>query len=150
MTRNCILVDLDHVLADAAWRDELLGRWDEYHAAAKDDVPIHDVTRMVTALLSDDIMAIGITGRPEKWRALTNQWLSKHKLYLDEVLMRPDGDFRQAPEVKLALARERFGDDEGIRQNVLFILDDHEGVIAAFKGIGITALHVHARTRSRK
>jgi hypothetical protein len=62
---------------------------------------------------------------------------------MDELLMRPDEAFHPAPEIKLALVQERFGDK--IADEVAFLLEDREDVCEAFQALGITTLQVRGR-----
>ncbi len=141
--RNTILVDIDHTLSNAFWRDPMIGTvsWDEYHQSSRQDAPLHDMIDIVEAL-SLNFNIVGFTARPAKWRKLTMEWCILHGVNLDELLMRPDDNYRPAPELKLELVNARFPNP---KEEVAAILDDREDVIAAFKGIGITALQVHAR-----
>jgi hypothetical protein len=43
----------------------------------------------------------GPSGRPERLRSTTEQWLRQHDLPPGPVLLRPDGDFRPARRYKL-------------------------------------------------
>lgn len=145
--RKTILVDLDHTLSNSFWRDPMIGTttWDEYHAANVEDKPVHDVAALINALWSAGHTIIGITARPGKWRAQSLSWLIRHNIHLDELLMRPDDDFKPAPQMKIALAIARFGNAKRMADEVAAIIDDREDVIMAFKEVGITALQVHAR-----
>lgn len=145
MTRKTILVDIDHTISAAWHRDPMIGGeggWDAYHAASKDDEPIHDVMAMVNDLHRKDWYIVGLTARPEKWRNVTNRWLVKHGIHMDEILMRPDDAFHPAPEIKVQLATERFTD---IKSQVAFLLEDREDVCEAFHALGITTLQVKGR-----
>lgn len=116
--------------------------WDEYHAASAKDEPLEDVINLLHALRNSGYTPIGLTARPGKWRQLTMDWLVKHDVPFEELLMRPDDDYHPAPAMKVALALERFPQ---IKDQVAFVLDDREDVIAAFKALGVTALQVHGR-----
>jgi hypothetical protein len=145
--RNCVLIDIDHSLSNAFHRDPMIGvsTWDEYHAASGEDAPLHDTVKLVNALRSHGFTLIGLTARPEKWRGLTMNWCVEHGIDLDELLMRPNEGFQPAPELKLILAKKRFGDEQGLRDHVAFIIDDREDVVAAFWGIGVSCLQIFAR-----
>ncbi len=145
MARNYILVDIDHTLASSFWRDDMIGDWDAYHAVSGQDEPLQDVVTMVNALYGSGKTVIGMTARPEKWRQVTMEWLVKHFVSMDELLMRPDDDFRPAPEVKVALALERFQDESNLVAQVALVLDDREDVIEAFRALGVTAMQVFGR-----
>lgn len=145
--RHHVLIDIDHTLANSAWRDYLIdgpGGWDEYHAASESDLPLHDMVGLVNALKAGGYHVTGITARPAKWRALTMKWLMLHRCELDELLMRPDDAFHPAPELKLRLALMRY---PNLKEEIAFVLDDREDVIATFKAQGVTALQVHGRVR---
>lgn len=138
-----LLVDIDHTLSDAFWRDPMIGgSWDEYHAASSEDQPLKPMVSLVRALKKDAWLIIGLTARPAKWRKLTMTWLLKHNIPLDEILMRPDEAFHPAPELKFKLALLRFPD----LRKVTMVLDDREDVVAIFKAAGITALQVHGKS----
>jgi len=66
------------------------------HNASQFDVPLTDMVDLLVALKAGGHPLIGITARPDKWRALTMEWLIKFNLawLLDELLMRPDDGFR--------------------------------------------------------
>jgi hypothetical protein len=144
VTRSVILVDIDHTLSAAHWRDAMIGGpWDEYHAASVADPPAHDIAALVRALYNCGYTIIGITARPEKWRKLTMDWLLRHSIPLHSILMRPDAAYHPAPEIKVKLAQEHFGD--ALVTCVAFIIDDREDVVAAFRALGITTLQCHVR-----
>jgi hypothetical protein len=131
-----LLIDIDHTLSDAFWRDGMIGStsWDEYHTASQYDKPFDVMVDMVDALRSK-FTIVGITARPEKWRAASLKWMIDHGIYLDELLMRPDEAFHPAPEIKIRLVQERF--KESLLDEAVCIIDDRDDVIAAFRGIGI-------------
>lgn len=143
MGRRHILCDIDHTLSNAFWRDHMIGgAWDDYHAASVKDEPLHDVVKLIKAMHRSGAVIIGLTARPEKWRKVTLDWLIKHNVPIDELLMRGDTAYHPAPEIKLKLVAERFTSP---KDEVAFIIDDRDDVVMAFKELGITALQVHGR-----
>lgn len=152
MKRNVIIVDVDHVLANAAWRDYMLTMigsgehtWDEYHAAGEIDEPIFDTRDIINALSAAGFEIIAVTGRNEKFRSMTLGWFAKHQISIDELIMRPDRNYERTGPLKVAAVRERFGDDVGIRANVAAVLDDREEVTEEFLAIGVTVMKVSGR-----
>lgn len=144
--RSHVLVDIDNVLASAWEREHLISEsWDAYHSASRADEPLSDIIDLVNALARDGFVVILLTGRNEKYRGITIGWLAQHGVELDDLIMRPDDDYRPAGEMKLAMALARFVDEQGMRDQVAFILDDSENVIKAFQGVGVPALQVFAR-----
>lgn len=143
--RDTVLVDIDHTLSAAWWRDQMIGTvsWDEYHAASSKDEPIPEMVRMIRAL-HDKFRIVGLSSRPGKWRKQTMDWCIKHNVPLDDLILRPDDAFEPANELKPRLAREWFG-HEMVKHAIAFIIDDRADVIAAFAAMGITGLQVTAR-----
>lgn len=126
-----VIVDIDGTLARASWRDSLLENWEEYHAASKDDKPNEPMVRLINEL-SDFCRIVCITGRPERWRGLTNKWLIKHWLKIPELLMRPNDDFRSAALLKPALAEKYHL--RSVNQSVI-AFDNRADVCAAYRAL---------------
>ena len=143
MKRNVVIVDIDNVISDSRWREEHLPDFDKFHSLCGQDHPVAPVVALVNTLgLGGGFELIGVTGRNEKWRAETVSWMLRHGVWIDDILMRPDTDFRPAPELKLALVRQRLGDDYMIRERVAFVLDDREDILGAFRSLGVIGLRV--------
>lgn len=140
------LVDLDHTLSDASWRDPLLGSWDRYHRASVDDEPIEEMVQLLWALRMAGHAIIILTARPSKYRALTEQWLRDHNAPFDEILMRDDDGFRPSDQMKWELVDGRFRD---LFAQTLVVVDDRTDVSRKFSENGITCLQVHARREKR-
>lgn len=143
--RNVVLVDLDHTLSNAFPRDPMLEGprdWDAYHSASAADLPVNDIAFFINALHNFGYQIISLTGRTEKWRALTLDWFTRHAIRMDELVMRPDQDFRPVAEMKMHWASRRF---PNLKNEVAFLIDDNESVCAAFRAAGITVLQCFAR-----
>jgi hypothetical protein len=136
-----ILVDFDHTISNAFWRDSIIGvvPWDEYHEESKHDKPFWNVVQLLNSLWYAGHTIIGLTGRNEKFRKLTNDWLLEHDIQIDEILMRPDGNFMKNGIVKKMLIEERF---KGDYKNISFLIDDNEDTILEFFNLGITTLQI--------
>lgn len=76
--------------------------WDTFYAMAKYDPPIMEVVRVARALRHDGARLIFVTGRPERIRKDTLEWLSDQGLHTStkDLYMRQDDDFRPDDEVK--------------------------------------------------
>lgn len=142
MNRSIVIVDIDHVIADAAWRDHLIPDWDAYHSVADNDALIEDIAHLLNALDNFGYTIIGLTGRPEKWRSLTLEWLVRHQVRMDDLIMRPDRDYRPSPEMKLHRFQERYP-----LTDIAFVLDDRDDICAAFHAAGVTVLQVRGRQK---
>lgn len=154
MSSHCIaLVDIDHTLSDAAWRDDMIvsGDWDAYHAAGKEDLPIYEMRELINSMHKDGWFILGVTGRPDKWRTQTNKWMLDHHVFMDEILMRPDNAFRPASDMKVELIKQNFGENlEKLAGCRVVLFDDNEKVIEAVRALGITALQCFAAKRKEQ
>jgi len=127
--------DIDHTFSNAAWRDAQLGDWDEYHRLSVDDKPIPETVALLASLNSDRWWTIGLTARPEKWRAITINWCIKHGVFLDELIMRPNDNYQGAAEFKRQEVINRLS---GLQKTPTVILfDDRDDVISAIKESGV-------------
>jgi FMN phosphatase YigB (HAD superfamily) len=142
-TPKYVVFDIDGTLSDANHRLPLayMKEWDQFNSLASQDpviVRVADLMRLLSA--SKDIILL--TGRNEKYRYVTMDWLKDAELdaSYEELIMRPDGDFRPDHVVKLELLEKRFGGREGVLKNVWFALDDRDHVVEAFRNYGLTVL----------
>jgi phosphoglycolate phosphatase-like HAD superfamily hydrolase len=133
-----LLLDIDHTISNAFWRDPMIGAqpWDEYHAASKDDKPFKNMIGLVNSLSSMGYTIVAVTGRNEKFRQLTLNWFLKYRIDVDELLMRPDDDFTKNAELKLELIKKFKVSD------IHFAIDDNEDACIAFQKLGITSLQI--------
>lgn len=130
--KDTIIVDLDGTLADCNHRIHLAQakEWDQFNGLCSKD-PVHqDVAEAIWAL-GHYYHIILLTGRSEKWRHMTIEWLIDNELqFFDELRMRPEGDWRSDFDVKLSLI-------EDVKDRILFALDDRDKVVEAFRNAGI-------------
>jgi hypothetical protein len=132
--RPIAVVDLDGVVADVRHRLRYLaGRpkdWDRFFAAARSD-PAHPEGLAVVAHLAENHEIVFVTGRPNRLRDDTVEWLEEHGLGGHRLMMRPDGDRRPAAQVKrqlvVALARDR---------EIGIVVDDDALVLQALREAG--------------
>lgn len=142
-----LLLDLDHTVSDAAWRDHMINEdgWDNYHLQLIHDKPIPEIIAMARGLYNSGWRIIGLTARPERFRRLSMNWLIRNKVALDELLMRPDDDYRSSPVVKLDLIYRRCPDIGDKRKFLL--VDDREDICQFFVEAGFSTLQVKRPTR---
>lgn len=140
-----LLVDIDHTVSDASWRDHLMGDWNKYHAASIHDKPIMEVVQVIKDLQKAGWRALGFTMRPARWRLITNTWLSQiATLKLETVLMREEDEWRPSATAKIDLLEKHFAGHDYAQQPII-LLDDHGEVCAAFAKRNITVFQVFAR-----
>lgn len=122
---NIAIVDLDGTISDDRHRAHLKGDWDAYNALCESD-PV------MNRYIIDDNLAAGrtiviLTARPQNYNAITRAWLNKHWPGDAEhfwVVMRPEGDRRSSPELKV----ERFEHHALRWEDVREVWDDRKDV----------------------
>ncbi len=132
-----IVVDIDGVLSDDRWRHDLRGDWDAYQAEAHKDQAVQPLVCLINCLVLACNAVVLITGRNERWRQPTMKWLLDNQVWVQDLLMRPDGDYRKSPELKLALAQDRFKGEP-----IHLVIDDREDILAAFRSTGAATMMV--------
>ncbi|WP_132421709.1 LNS2 domain-containing protein [Pseudonocardia endophytica] len=122
--RPIAVFDIDGVLADVSHRLHHLDlhRWERFFRAADEDPLLEEgAERLRQAQLDHDV--VFLTGRPERNRRLTQDWLARHDLPTGPLYMRSDDDHRPARYVKRevlrGLARSR---------EIALVLDDDPAV----------------------
>jgi len=135
---RAVIVDIDGVLADSSARQHLLERpgggrnWEAFFAAAGDDLPYSEVPAM-TRDLPTDTAAVLVSGRPDWLADLTVDWLTRHGLRWDLLLVRRRSDRTGAARFKRAVL-------SGVRDAgfvVAMAIDDDERVTTMYVAEGI-------------
>lgn len=155
-TRSGIVIfDLDGCLFDDSWRLHLIesqlefaissddARFDAYHAQAA-----HDVVNEVGKKHLDDALANGmyicfVTARPIRYQRETIDQITSAlclRMGYDFALyMRPTGDHRSAPEIKLEVASGLLAEVALKGVGIVGAFDDRQDVIDAYLSLGIPA-----------
>lgn len=143
---NYLIVDIDHTLSDAAWRDPLIpddhirGDWSEYYRLQGEDDIIHSTALIVRSLVHERCFkAVSVTARSESYRDSTESWIKRHLLPIHEVIMRPRGDLTPSGELKVQLIKSRFRD----LGEIALILEDRADCVDALKSLGRPIFQVH-------
>ncbi|MER5978207.1 hypothetical protein ABT142_17040 [Streptomyces sp. NPDC001857] len=139
--RPLAVFDLDNTLADTSHRQRFLERrprdWNAFFAAAPQDPPIPEgVALAVESARVCEV--VYLTGRPERCRRDTLEWLARHGLPDGRVYMRRDDDRRPARRTKLDVLR-RLGRDREVR----ILVDDDELVCDDAERAGFAVLRAH-------
>ncbi|MFJ1807417.1 MULTISPECIES: hypothetical protein [unclassified Streptomyces] len=136
--RPVAVFDLDNTLADTAHRQRFLERrprdWDAFFAAAPQDPPLPEGVALVLAS-AEECEVVYLTGRPERCRRDTLEWLSAQGLPEGRVHMRRNDDRRPARLTKLETLR-RLARDRDVR----VLVDDDELVCDDAERAGFTVV----------
>jgi len=136
-------VDLDGTLSDAAGRQHHLERrpkdWDGFFAACGEDPLIDQIARLVD-LLDRDLLVVLLTARPTKVQPPTVEWLDRHGVRWDLLLMREPDDFRPSHAAKLDAVRAL----RGVGFDLRLAIDDDPRNVAMFRDEGIPCVELHS------
>jgi hypothetical protein len=142
--KDIIVCDLDGTLANCEHRVHHVRNkpknWDAFYAGVLQDKmnsPVMAVLDRFIAYGNPRMGLIFCTGRPERCRTDTVEWLSQHHVYDYELLMRKDGDFRADYVVKQEILDASIPKDR-----VLFVLDDRQQVVDMWRRNGLTCFQV--------
>ncbi|MCT9090335.1 hypothetical protein N4G70_15890 [Streptomyces sp. ASQP_92] len=133
-TRPLAVFDLDGTLADSSHRQRFLDRkprdWDAFFAAAPADPPLAEGVALCREA-AEECEVVYLTGRPERCRRDTVEWLAAQGLADGALHMRRNDDRRPARLTKLDILR-KLGRDREIRM----LVDDDELVCDAAERAG--------------
>jgi len=124
---HAIICDMDGTLA-------FLNGRNPYDASSCEN----DLLNPVVASLIKDKLVLLVSGREDKYREQTINFLDKYQINYEKLMMRETGDFRKDSIIK----KEIF--DSQIRgfYNIDFVLDDRNQVVEMWRQLGLTCLQV--------
>ncbi|MEW2300715.1 hypothetical protein AB0958_12180 [Streptomyces sp. NPDC006655] len=144
--RPVAVFDIDNTLADTAHRQRFLERrprdWDAFFAAAPHDPPLAEGIALAVASAAE-CEIVYLTGRPERCRRDTLDWLVAHGLPEGRVHMRRNADRRPARHTKLEILR-RLAE----RREIRVLVDDDELVCDDAERAGFTVVRARWADRS--
>lgn len=136
--RQLAVVDLDGVVADVRHRLHHIDRrpkdWDAFFEAAPRD-PLLTKGHETVSRLAEVFDVVYLSGRPERCRADTEEWLRRHELPDGELVLRRAGDRRPATLVKVEVLRRL-----AARRPVAVMVDDDPLVLEAARKAGFDVL----------
>lgn len=142
MSQQVAIFDLDGCLSNDKHRKSfVIGKKKDYKSyfdLLGEDPVNQPVLEVYLGLMHQDITPIIFTGRGEEYRKQTYDWLAKNNIPNPiHAWMRPKGDFRNGPELKLQFL-------EQLRENgveITMAFDDRLGIIQMYRQEGIMAFH---------
>ncbi|MER5740373.1 MULTISPECIES: hypothetical protein [unclassified Streptomyces] len=144
--RPLAVFDLDGTLADTAHRQHHLERrprdWDGFFGAAPDDPPLVEGVALCRSA-AEECEVVYLTGRPERCRRDTLDWLAAQGLPEGPLHMRRHRDFRPARVTKVEILR-RLAADRAIRM----LVDDDALVCEAAEAAGFPVVRARWATPS--
>ena len=143
---DCVIFDIDGTLADCTHRLHHVKygerNWDAFFAEMHLDGAIEPVVMLNNAVESYNVDgSLGIvicTGRPDRYRQVTEEWLMDHGVAWHQLYMRAEGDHRPDHIVKRQIL-------DGIREdgwNPVLVIDDRQSVVDMWRDAGLICLQV--------
>jgi hypothetical protein len=134
-----VVFDIDGVLADGRHREHFLATspkdWASFFALLSDDGPIETGIERLRDMSASNPCVL-LSGRPERTRAETLAWLVAHGVGQLPLYLRPDRDYRPAPQFKAEVLAGLGGPEA-----VGLVIDDDERVVAALRVAGYQVEH---------
>lgn len=138
MSEELVIFDIDGTLADISERVHHIRRkpknWNAFIAGMAQDKAIHSMIRLCNILYASGLRIILCSGRNEKNRPETVEWLAKHGVNYHELLLRQDEDFRSDAIVKREILQ---GFD---KSKILFVVEDRSRVVEMWRAEGLVCL----------
>lgn len=136
-----ILFDIDGTLANLNGREKFLKQekpdWQNFNAKMEEDLPNTPIVELYRALYeSKKFEIILVSGRQEKFRKVTQTWLTWHEIPFNTLLMRADKD--QQPDQ--AVKQDILNSLKSQGKEILFTVDDRQSVVDMWRANGITCL----------
>ena len=141
--KHYAIIDIDGTCSNAERRKYLIDGsqkkdWDKFYDLCDQDEPHKDIAQLVCMLHVEGYQIVYLTGRIERVRQKTLNWLTWHGFPVGELEMRPDGDHRQDSIVKAEMA-----DKLGLApSNTFLVLDDRDQVVQMWRERGFRCLQV--------
>lgn len=136
---EAIIVDIDGTVAHMAGRSPY-----DYTQVHTDTVDEH-VTWLVNRIAGGSgARVLFVSGRDDSCREETAKWLDNHKIYWDELHMRPTGakDERGNKLPDYLVKYTLFNENIRGKYNVRFVLDDRNQVVDLWRALGLKCLQV--------
>jgi hypothetical protein len=136
---RAVICDLDGTLASCAWRREHLERdpvdWQSFHAGIPFDPLVPTVREWLIVSKAAGLKVLLVSGRPASWRVTlsTRDWLFKHQVPYDMLLMRAERDRRSDYAIKEELYRALIEP----RFEIVAVCDDRRSVCEMWERLGL-------------
>lgn len=138
---RCYLFDIDGTIADATHRLHFIENkpknWPAFFDACVDDKPIQHVIDLAVTI-SRDTEIVYVSGRSDRVKYQTLEWLRMFALPSGNLYMRKDGDFRPDHMVKLELLAQIRADGF----DPIMAFDDRNQVVEMWRANGIPCAQV--------
>lgn len=136
--KKIILCDIDGTIANNDHRQHFLeGKkdWDGFFDSLNMDKPIYKIINKVIEEHKNNKKIIFLTGRPERYRLSTTEWLQNYFNFEITMFMRSDDDKRDKLSIKKELFENNFKKEE-----IDYIIENDIALIEMWKSYDLKIL----------
>ena len=139
MVESIIICDLDGTLCNCNHRIHLADEknWDAFNDLCINDKVNYDIANILSNLRSRETHIYLVSGRDDKFREKTVEWLRLNDIFYDKLLMRSAKDHRPDYIVKEEILINIID-----KSKVWFVLDDRKSVVDMWRKNGLRCLQV--------
>jgi hypothetical protein len=134
-----VIFDIDGTLADPTHRrHHVSGKkdWEAFFSELEGDAPIEPVFKLFHAMQKAGYYTVIVTGRPERYRFNTANWLMKHGISVFKLYMRKNDDLRQDSVIKSDILDQIIADG----YSPFLVIDDRQSVVDMWRSRGLVCL----------
>ena len=135
-----IIVDIDGTLANIEHRvPHVRGEkknWSEFNKNFDKDILNKWCAEIIEAMHAKGVGTMLLTGRGERYRSPTEEWLTSHRINYDRLYMRKSKDRREDALIKKEIYLEHIQPFH----DVLFVVEDRLNVVKMWRDLGIVCL----------
>lgn len=135
-----VIFDIDGTIADHTHRLHHILKspkdYDAFYDACDQDWPIEPIIQLVIDMYARGYKVLIVSGRTDRVRDKTVQWLTRHMVPYHHLYMRKHKDFRQDYIIKGEILDEIIEDG----YNIMFAVDDRNSVVKMWRERGIICL----------
>ncbi|MBX3142634.1 MAG: hypothetical protein KF813_02670 [Trueperaceae bacterium] len=139
--RRIVLCDLDGTLANVDHRLHHIkdgnNDWDAFFGTSSADTPIEPVIEMVRALAAAGHAIHILSGRREDARADTEEWLARHEVPYERLVMRGLHDHTPDDDLKRGWVEADYDLGE-----ILLAVEDRNMVVNMYRALGLVCVQV--------
>ena len=139
--KKAIIVDIDGTLANVEHRRKFLidsNDWKMFKANMSSD-SLNVWCLEVINRFKADYKIILVSGREEKYREVTEDWLGRYDISYNYLFLRSTNDFRGDAIIK----KEIYDLKIKKKFSILFVLDDRDQVVKMWRSSGLVCLQCH-------
>ena len=137
-----VICDIDGTLADITHRRHYVQQepkdWTAFFEAAWEDRLRLDVEYKLCAHINAGREIILVSGRPDTYRLLTEEWLTAHRIKYTTLFMRRAHDHRPDTIVKEEILKAYFPD----KSDIVEAIDDRPSILRLWESYGIKTVDV--------